>query len=231
MSKKTKIFVAEDDVFISEQLIDMLEELGYNVLDVGYDYDSSLEILKYSNPEIAILDIKMHGKDEGLKIAQYINESLKIPFIFLTSFSDEETVQKAVAQNPSAYLVKPFNKNDIFSTLELVKRTKSIDTITIKDGWKHVNLRVSDILWVQSDDKYIEIFTKDAKYVERSSIKAFLNSNKSPKLVRVHKSFVVNITHVSKFSSRYVVVNDQNIPVSRTYKDKTEISYFKFRDS
>ena len=67
--KQIKIFIAEDEVFISEQLNDILLTLGYQVTEIGFDLESSIAILQKDPPDISILDIQMHGKNQGFEIA------------------------------------------------------------------------------------------------------------------------------------------------------------------
>lgn len=220
--EKLKIFIAEDDVFISEQLSDILIELGYEVVGIGYHYDSAVEILRTKTPDIAILDIKMHGKDEGFSIAKHINDKLKIPFVFLTSFSDKETLQQAVDMNPAAYLVKPFTKSHIFSTLTLIQSQldKNIQYITIKQGWEKVKIKTTTILWVEKDDKHLKIQTKTNTYFHRSTIKEFLNQVSEKQFKRTHRSYVVNVMEISKLSANFVTIKNTKIPLSRNYKDQ-----------
>lgn len=222
MSQKLKVFIAEDDVFISEQLKDILIDFGYEVTGIGFNYESSVKSLTEIKPDIAILDIKMHGEDQGFKIASFVKENLGIPFLFLTSFTDDETVQKAVSYDPTAYIVKPFDDRDIYSTLLLAsKKVISSDNhVLVKSGSLTIKLPVSDILWVKTDDKYIEIHTKDKKYVERSSIASFLESVPSNIFQRTHRSYVVNIDKVSSFANSYLLINNERIPLSRTFKEQ-----------
>ncbi len=217
---KLKVLIAEDDVFISEQLCDILEELNYEVLEIAFDFDSALSVLNNEEVDIAILDINMHGEDQGIRIAEYIHETTQIPFIYLTSFSDKTTVEQAVKHGPSGYLVKPFNQSDIYSTLELVKqKIRSQDNIvTIKDGRKKIRLKREEILWVKVDDKYLEIYTPQGKFVERSTITNFLDRVKSEDLVRCHRSYAVNVKKVTFSSSNAIYIDDIEIPISRTYK-------------
>lgn len=121
MENPKKIFIAEDDFFIAADLKEMLTEMGYRVTGIGTDAPSSIALLRDTPPDIAVLDIRLRGKNDGLRIAEYINLHLKIPFVFVTAYSDGEMVEQATRHSPAAYLVKPFSRNAIFSTLETVK--------------------------------------------------------------------------------------------------------------
>lgn len=216
------MFIAEDDVFISEQLEYILIDLGYEVTGIGFNYESSVELLNNVKPDLAILDIKMHGEDLGFVIADYINKHLEIPFIFLTSFSDKATVKEAVAYKPQGYLVKPFNERDIYSTLEVIKSKidKPSDVLVLKDGRSQIKVDSSEILWIKSDDKYIEIQTTSRKVVLRTSISKFLEDYPSVNLLRVHRSYVVNLQNVEEIMSDEVLIGGKKIPLSRTHKEQ-----------
>lgn len=217
-----KIFIAEDEVLISEQLREILIGLGYTVTGIGFNKESSIRILKENPPDLAILDIKMHGKDQGFEIARYINDNLDIPFLFLTSFSDRNTVLDAIDLNPSAYLVKPFNSNDIFTTLEVVKKIfkPRPAEIVIRDGYSTVRVLAGDLLWIKSDDKYVEIQTTTKRYTQRSSIAEFLESAEHAGLIRVHRSFAINAGKIDVIKSTSVIIGGTEIPVSRMHIEK-----------
>lgn len=219
---KQKVFIAEDDVFISEQLKEILIDLGYEVAGIGYDFESSIDVLIKESVDIAILDIKMHGEDQGFRIAKYINDNFNLPFVFLTSFSDDETVSEAISYHPAGYMIKPFNERDIFSTLKLAlsKVEPESPKLVIKDGRDSIPMEVKDIVWIKADDKYIEIHTVNGKYVERSSIKELLERIEGEELIRTHRSYVVNLNHVQKFTSNHILVQGETVPISRSFKEE-----------
>ena len=76
-NKKTKVLIVDDEVFISEQLNAVLIELGYRVTAIAYNTSTAIESLKSNPPDIAVLDIKMHGENQGFAIAKYIREHMK----------------------------------------------------------------------------------------------------------------------------------------------------------
>jgi DNA-binding LytR/AlgR family response regulator len=219
--KKLKVFIAEDDVFISEELKAILLDLDYEVVGIGHDYDSSVFILKNNEADIALLDIKMHGMDQGFEIASFIKEDINIPIVFLTSFSDQETVEKAVFYDPKGYIVKPFNQSDIFTTLAVVrKRIESVDRpILIKSGREHFTVPFAEIMYVKSDDKYIEVHTITERHVERESLQNFLDRLRSNDFIQVHRSYAVNRNYISGVTSDSVTIKKTEIPLSRTYKN------------
>lgn len=110
---KQKILIVEDEVAIAQDLQDILEMAGYDVPKVAYSYNQAVEYLAGESPDLAFLDISLKGNRSGLDVADVINKKYKIPFIFLTSYSDQSTVSDVIDRNPSGYLVKPFKEKDI----------------------------------------------------------------------------------------------------------------------
>ena len=109
------ILIVEDELLIAEMLKEMLLELDCNVIYVAKNYDQALEVLKNPNTiNLAILDINLSETKSGFDVAKLINQEYKLPFIFLTSYSDKNTVKEAISLKPESYLIKPFTKTDLF---------------------------------------------------------------------------------------------------------------------
>jgi DNA-binding LytR/AlgR family response regulator len=219
MGVNRKVFIAEDNVIISEQLKEILEELDYDVVGIGFDDQSSREILEKTSPDLAIIDIRMHGVNAGFEIANYIKNQIKIPFIFLTSHSDGETVEEAAKHNPAAYLLKPFRKEQIYSTLQVVFQNSlnKARKITLNLGREKRIVSVDEILWLKTDDKYIEIQTRDKKYVVRNSISSFIKEHNLVSLTRVHRSYAVNIDEIELVQGSKLYIDGTEIPISRKH--------------
>lgn len=78
-----------------------------------------MEIIPRQKPDILLLDIQLSGNKDGIDVAEKVNKDFNIPFIFLTANSDVATVERAKNVSPHAYLVKPFRKNELFTSIEL----------------------------------------------------------------------------------------------------------------
>ncbi len=234
---KVKVLVVEDEMVVSMMICDLLEELGYEVLDAVSSYEEAIESLKENDPDIAILDVKIAGEKTGIDVACYIKEKQNIPFIFLTSQTDSRTVNAAKVLNPNAYLVKPFTKDDLYTSIELavynyqgdedaVDRDKVSDKVIIKDAFfvKTNNLfhkvKFNDILFAKSEHVYVEIHTSDNKrHVIRSSMNSFLESMPS-NFHRVHRSYTINLDHLEVINSLYVMMKDHKIPIGTNYRNQ-----------
>ena len=117
--KKVKILVVEDEILIADNICDTLEELGYEALEPAINYTEAIETIENEKPDLAILDIQLSGTKTGIDVAKEILDNYNFPFIFLTSNADLSTINEAKKVTPSAYLVKPFSKNELFSSIEV----------------------------------------------------------------------------------------------------------------
>jgi len=116
---KTRVLIVENEVIIAEDLCDILRTLNYKVFEPAFDYYSAIEALQSNQIDIVILDIQLGGKKTGMDVANYIRENLDIPFIYLSSHSDQKTLELAKSTMPYAYLVKPFDSADVLTALEI----------------------------------------------------------------------------------------------------------------
>jgi response regulator NasT len=116
MTAKGKILVVDDDRLVLATLTHGLALAGYEVIDADNGDDAILLARKH-RPELALLDIRMEGKS-GFDVAAYLRDYCHIPFMFLSAFSDPDTVAQVAALGAVAYMVKPLDVGQIVPTVE-----------------------------------------------------------------------------------------------------------------
>jgi response regulator NasT len=116
MASKGKILVVDDDRLVLAMVTHGLSQAGYEVIDAD-NGDDAILLARQHRPDIALLDIRMEGKT-GFDVAQYLREVGHTPFVFLSAFSDDETVAKVKALGALAYLVKPLEVGQIVPTID-----------------------------------------------------------------------------------------------------------------
>lgn len=114
-----KIGVVEDELIIARTILGTLDELGYGYCGPAINYTEAMEMLDRDKPDLLLLDIQLSGKKDGIDVARRLNEQYHLPFIFLTANSDGETIERAKAVKPPAYIVKPFTKEELFAAIEI----------------------------------------------------------------------------------------------------------------
>lgn len=113
---KGKILVVDDDRLVLATLSHGLQQAGYEVMDAD-NGDEAILIARERRPDLALLDIRMEGKS-GFDVAAYLRSALQVPFMFLSAFSDDETVAQVKALGAVAYLVKPLDIRQIVPAVE-----------------------------------------------------------------------------------------------------------------
>ena len=114
-----RILIVEDEPLIAFDLSDFLQSLGYKVLAICHDSETALDKIHIHQPDLVLLDIHIEGSKDGIQVAQSIREQYDIPYVFLTSFSDEMTLGKAGETMPYGYIVKPFDEKSLKATISI----------------------------------------------------------------------------------------------------------------
>jgi len=114
-----KIFIVEDEAIVAESLNDQLEALGYIVTGYAPSGEEALRNIKNNLPDLVLMDIMLEGEMDGVETAQQIKELYGIPVIFLSAYSDSETLGRAKLTEPFGYLIKPYKERELHTTLEI----------------------------------------------------------------------------------------------------------------
>lgn len=213
MNKKVKILIVEDEVLIAEFICEMLQDEGFESVEVVHDCASALHYFEQFAPEILLLDINVEGKDTGIDLAKKRNPEAKI--IYITAQNDEATMLKAIETSPENYLTKPIKKIDLIAAVKLASLKSIKESVQIKDGFKEVKILLNDILYVKSDGNYIDIQTVAKKYSIRQSLDSFLLELNSNMFCKIHRSYIVNKQKITVKTSTSVFIKAVEIPMSR----------------
>lgn len=231
-----RILVVEDELIIAEDIRIKLTSLGYNVIGLAMTADEAEKFISEDRPDLVMLDIMLKGERDGIDLGRIIRDQYKIPFIFLTSYSDRETVGRARSVLPDGYLLKPFTDKDLFAAIEIAIFRKTSqpseaeknqevslnnvfrDCIFIRKDFLLVKIKFSELLWIKSDGNYLELFCNGGKkHLIRSTLKDFLNRLPPSVFLQVHKSYAVNISHIEAIEYSNIIIGNNTIPVGRLY--------------
>jgi len=212
-----RILIVEDEVLISEHLKRIVINLGHEALDICEDYNETMASLKKATPDLVFLDIRLNGIDDGIKIAKHLH-ILNIPFIYITSFSDKDTLKNAISQQPLGYVLKPFSKEDIQEQLQHIEKETTAKFITLGNSNKKERIAIQDILWLRSENVYLEIHCIDKIRVHRGKLKDVLNLLPPSLFVRTGQSHAVNIVKVNRTTINSIFIDNKELPLSKKYK-------------
>lgn len=229
---KVKILVVENEVIIADNICDTLDALGYEALEPAMNFTEAIKTIEEESPDIAILDIQLSGSKTGIDLAETIRKEYNFPYIFLTSNSDVATVNEAKKVSPSAFLVKPYTKEELYTSIEIAlynysqKNDKIIDiNLVIKDALffkeKGVfnKLLFKDILYIKSEHVYVELILNNNKsQVLRVSLNDII-TKMSSQFIRVHRGYIINLDYLENIDANSLKINKQIIPIGKKYRE------------
>lgn len=217
-----RIVICEDEVVIAEHLKSILLSFGYSVEGIAHNYKDSIRLIDSVRPDLALLDIRLEGHSDGVEVARHIARHYNFPFIFLTASTDKNTADYALSMNPFGYIVKPFNTMEVYSTIQIAMQkhnsTKDASHIIIKAQDKNVKLFESQILWIKSDNIYIDIVTPQRTYTIRKSLKCFSDELQENFFMKCHRSYIVNINHIDQMQKDHLLIHGTAVPISRQFR-------------
>lgn len=240
-----KILIIEDEFILAADLSDMLESEGYevaNVVDTGRD---ALEFYRHNEVDLVLCDIHINGDWDGIETIEKLLSIKRCPIIYLTAFTDADTIQRAKKTFPAAYIPKPYHVINLRMAIEIAlnnfaekgKPTKLLreekvaevepketilqvnNAIFIKQNHQFIKFKREDILYLEADNIYTTIATAQKKYLVRQTVSSVLERLAWQELIRIHRSFAVNINHIESFNEQEIVTNGTRLPLSRTYKE------------
>lgn len=118
--KEKKIIVVEDDKLLLTVFSMFIQELGHELLGAYTDAASAIEKCGVERPDVVLMDINLPGEIDGISAAEKIFYEFDIPIIYVSSYTDETTVSRAIKSSTYGYLVKPIDKVTLGITIDLV---------------------------------------------------------------------------------------------------------------
>ena len=220
-----RILIVEDEPLIAADISRALKKVGYDIAGSVGNADEAIDILSSQSVDVVILDITIDGELDGIELGEKINQDHFIPFLFLTSYYDDQTLQRAGKTNPAGYIVKPFDDADLIANVKLAlfKEKKQVlitDKFFVREKSGLIALEPNDILYAESDNNYANIYTHDHKYVVTHTLKGVEESLGDKGFLRVHKSYLINFRKISRIQEGYVFLGTHKIPIGRAHKEQ-----------
>lgn len=189
----------------------------------------ALEFLSRNPVDLVFLDINMPGIN-GIELFSAL--AVKPMVIFTTAYTDYAV--ESYSLNATDYLLKPItferflaavNKAVNLHLLKGTGKTKESEAeyAFIKSGPQTYQVKIIDILYLEKDGNYISVVLKDKTILIRQNMADIFEVIPTQNFVRVHKSFVVAIRHISMVENHQVIVAGHKIPIGSTYRDEMRV--------
>lgn len=119
--------IVEDEVLVAQDIRDRLGSMGYSVHGEALSGAEAIKIARELSPDVALMDIKLQGKLDGVATARQFRHELDIPVVYLTAYSDDETLARATETSPQGYLLKPFGDRELHCTIQMALRLHELE--------------------------------------------------------------------------------------------------------
>ena len=201
------------------------------------DAIKAMDYLKTEEVDLIFLDIHL-PKISGIDFLKALNNK---PHVILTTAFSEYALE-SYEYHVLDYLLKPFSferfvmavskvptPNVHKSSLEKELERKALpEVIFIKSGYEHLKIAVDDILYIQSEADYTEIYTTGEKHLTSHSLKYWLQTLPLDRFAQVHKSYIVNTRQIVKVSGKRIIFGKATyVPIGRAFKEGFVEKYLK----
>lgn len=218
-----RILIVNEEVLIADDLKDLLHSFGQRDICLAHSKDEAIKQLDIFKPEVAILDIRIEKEMDGVEIGDYINFNHQIPFIYVTAQSDMAMIKEIVKTKPTAYFTKPIKIPDLLVSLYLIAsqtEQNKKSCLHIKNGYDVVIIPFDTILYIEGEGNYINIYYGEKKIVSRQSLDSIMEFLVPKLFFRIHRSYIINISKVRRYSRKEVEIKGNILPVSRNIAEE-----------
>lgn len=241
MDTPIKILVVEDEMIIAAKISMHLTTLGYEVTGILPRGEEALLSVDENRPDMVIMDICLKGKIDGIETAIRMQKHAAMPVIFLTANADQGTFNKAKAAKPYAFISKPYKQVDLQRAIELTISHLALehnnaapiepiegqdqpfilsDRIFVRQRESMIKIIIADILYIEADRNYCRIFTKSKEFVLAITLKTIEERLNNSVFLRVHRSYLINLSHIDAVADDHVIIYQKPLPVSEGLKEK-----------
>lgn len=213
-----------------------LSKLGYEVTGIVSRGEEAISHVEQNRPDVVLMDIQLKGDLDGIDTVTKMQRSTQVPVIYLTANADEENFDRAKATNPYAFISKPFKKLDLQHAIELtmdrIDRNKEgkieeescispfvqSDCIYVRRNERMIKILIKDIFYFEADRNYCKIFAKNKECLLVMTLKEIDDKLPEKHFLRIHRSFIINLSHVDEVAGTHVVIGKKAIPLSKTLR-------------
>lgn len=219
---KKNILIVEDEVLIASAIRNNIIQNGYECAGIAIDAEQTLETIKTTTVDLLLIDVNISGELNGIELAHIINRDYQLPFIFITSYRDETTLDEILKTNPVAYLGKPIDQHSLSTNLKIFFNKNESGNFTFQAGSTTHKIDLEELRYIKVDHVYLELYYEEQKEVIRASLNKLLEQLPSDNIIRINRSLAVNQKFITKIARRKLYMGELQFPISPLYLGNLE---------
>ena len=239
MNRLSKILIVELEYVLEEEMLCRLFELGHEIVKTVYNSNDALEYLEQNDVDIVLIEMNMDGKLKGFQLTENLNSTFNVPFIILAPTIIQAHLDMVKEASPSAILIHPTSLQQIHLSIALAisnfNNSKSsnfaglIENPTMdllnnclffkkSNYFERVNF--NDIFWLRAENNYTVIHTSKGDFIYSTVLKKFIEKLPMNQFIRVHRSYIINLSKIEGFEGKMVIIDNDRIPVAKNCQKK-----------
>lgn len=235
MKSTSRILIVEDDNLLAKRIEKDLTNEGFEITQIVGSMSDAVASAKKTAPDLALIDIKLDGPEDGIETGKELQKIVDIPIIYITGEPTYlDLAKRSEPTHPAAFLEKPIRTSELivqvnlamnnfyYGLLPLSKRAIS-DHVVLLVEREYVNVRQSHILFLEADGPYTKVFVTPEEherlYQNRPSGFLFASPNLGrisaglqPYFYKVSRGHIINLMHISRLRSEEVILGSHRIP-------------------
>lgn len=217
--------ICVEDEILARKAINRLCEKSENIelLDSFEEANSAIEYLQNNEVDLVFLDIEM----PGLTGLEMLDQLTQIPQVIFTT-SKKEYAYEAFEYDITDFLMKPVEALRFERSVEkAILREEELKAVALSSAKSEIYIRTDgkffripydEILYFENVGDYIKIITEQKTHVFHGALKTIDARLNHPRLMKVHRSFIVNLDKIIDIEDNSIVINKKVIPISRAHK-------------
>lgn len=214
------IYIVEDEPLIVSTIEMALRKQGYRITGDSDNVIKALKEINVLNPDLILIDIQLDGYQDGIELALELDKQ-KLPYLFLTSQTDPETIDRVKKTSPLGYVIKPFTEHSLRSNIELAWHNYELANthfLMLKSEGRLHKVNQNSVLYLKAFDNYCYVYTASKTYLVPHTLKHMAEQLNKEAFIKTHRSYWVNINHVDSVGLNELVLKTEPIPISASQK-------------
>lgn len=217
------IYIVEDEPIIRQDLVFCVEDMGHDVIGQSGKFEKAQSEILSIKPDLILLDVNLDSEKDGIDLGELLHQA-KLPFIYITSYYDKSTVNRAKHTYPAAYVIKPFDEQDLKINIDLalMKTKKSFNyasnKLFVKNNQDLVAVLPNEIIFVEADDNYCKVYTDKGQFTLAHTLKKTEEKLSGKGFIRIHKSYLINFERIDIITEGMIHLGDHHLPIGKAYK-------------
>jgi two-component system cell cycle sensor histidine kinase/response regulator CckA len=176
---RARLLIVEDESIVALNIQRRLEGLGYNVVANVASGEEGISAAEETEPDLVLMDIKLEGDIDGIEAAAQIRARFQIPVVYLTAYTNEETLNRAKLTEPYGYILKPFEARDLATTIEVALYKYQMEQqLREREQWLAITLKsIGDAVITTDSQGLITFMNPVAEALTRWSLEEVLGND------------------------------------------------------